>query len=87
MRPKAVQSPHNADGGIRVEQLQLLKDLIGHPVYEKFSGEVYEHIVEGFMVDSTGVYIILQDGGMLNAKRAWLSGLKGKLYPVSLLFL
>lgn len=55
--------------------IQKLSDMIGKTVYEQYAGNTYEHEIEGFRVDSTGIYIELKDGGIINIHRAYvLSG-------------
>ncbi|MCM1304592.1 MAG: hypothetical protein NC305_13420 [Lachnospiraceae bacterium] len=66
-------------------ELQFLQDLIGNPVYELSGQAEYRHVAEGFMVDPTGVYILLQDDRILNIHNAYLKGGNGKLFPASVM--
>lgn len=67
-----------------MSDLQFLKDLMGKPVYEIYAGRTYSHTVEGFTIDSTGIYILLKDGGVLHAANAYLKGKQGMI-PIAVM--
>lgn len=52
--------------------LQLLESRIGDTVHECYGEKSYDHTVEGFKIDSTGIYVLLKGGHSLNAVHAFL---------------